>query len=65
MCAGGGIPKSVWWNNEIKVGIKGKEAAVKEVLGARDEYASKRCLEVYKQEKRKVKRCIYIKKGDK
>ena len=35
MCAGGGIPKSVWWSNEIKVGIKRKEVAVKEVLGAR------------------------------
>ena len=28
-------------------------------MGARDENARERCLEVYKEEKRKVKRCIY------
>ena len=28
------------------------------VLGARDEDATERCLEAYKREKRKVKRCI-------
>ena len=45
--------KSVWWNNEVKAAVKRKEAAWKEVLGARDE-------DVWKltKKKRKVKRCI-------
>ena len=34
------------------------------VLGARDEDASGRCLEVCKEEKKKVKRCIYQSKKD-
>ena len=38
---------------------KRKEAAWKEVLEARDEAAKERCIEAYKEEKRKVKRCIY------
>ena len=37
--------------------VKRKEAAWKEML--RDEDAKERCLEVYKEEKRKVIRCIY------
>ena len=35
----GGNPKSVWWNDEVKAAVKRKEAAWKEVLGARDEDA--------------------------
>ena len=34
------------------------------MLGARDEDAKERCLEVYKEEKRKVKMCIYQKKKE-
>ena len=30
-----------------------------EVLGARDEVPKERCMEVYKEEKIKIKRCIY------
>ena len=44
--------------------IKRKEATWKEVLGARDEDAKERCLEVYKEEKRKVKRLIYQSKNE-
>ena len=44
---------------ELKPAVKRKEDAWKEVLGARDEDATERYLEVYKEEKRKVKRCIY------
>ena len=29
------------------------------MLGVRDEDARERCLEVYKEEKRKVERCLY------
>ena len=47
-------PKSVWWNDWVKAAVIRKEA-----LGARDEDARERCLEVYKEEKRKVKRRIY------
>ena len=44
----------MWWNNEVKPAVK-----MKEVLGARDENARERCLEVYKEKKRNLKRCIY------
>ena len=30
-----------------------------EVLSASDEKAKERCIEVYREEKRKVKRCMY------
>ena len=39
---GGGNPKSVWWNDEVKDGFKRNEVAWKEVLGARDEDAKER-----------------------
>ena len=51
---GGGHPKTVRWNDQIR-----KEDAWKEELGARDKDAKERCLGVYKEEKRKVKMCIY------
>ena len=54
----------MWWNNQIKAAVKRKEDAWKEVLEARDEDARERCLEVYKEEKRKVKRCIYHSKEE-
>ena len=56
---GGGNPKSVWWNDQVKAAVRRKEAAWKELLGARTEDARERCLEVYKEEKRNVERCIY------
>ena len=34
------------------------------MLGARDEDASEMCLKVYKEEKMKVKRCIYQSKKE-
>ena len=46
--------KKEWWNNQVKVAVERKE-----VLGARDEDAKERCLEVYKEEKKKVKSCIF------
>ena len=54
-----GNPESMWWNNQVKAAVKRKE-----VFGARDEEARERCLEVYKEEKRKVKRCIYQSKEE-
>ena len=56
---GVGNPKSVWWNDQVKAAVKRKE-----VLGARDEDARERSLEVYKEEKRKVKRWIYESKEE-
>ena len=55
-------PKSVWWNEALKAVIKRKEDVWKQVLGARDESAKGRCMEVYKEEKRreKIKRYIHI-----
>ena len=43
MRVGGGNPKSVWWNDHVKSGVKRKEDAWKEVLGTRDEDARERC----------------------
>ena len=57
-------PKSVWWNDKVKAAVKRKADAWKDVLGARDEDARERCLEDYKEEKRKVKRCIYQSKKE-
>ena len=52
----GGEPKIVCWNDQVKAAVKRKEDTWKEVLGVRDEDAREMCLEVYKEEKRKVKR---------
>ena len=48
-------PKSVWCNDQVKDVVKRKEDAWKGLLGAREEDGRERCLEVYKEEKRKVK----------
>ena len=47
-------PKSVWWNDKIKTAVRRKV-----VLAANDEEAKERCMETYREEKRKVKRCIF------
>ena len=44
---GGKNPKSVWWNDEIKA-VVGKG-----VLTANNEETKERCLEAYREEKRK------------
>ena len=46
--------QDIWW---IKAAVERKE-----VLGVRDKVAKKRCMEIYKEQKRKVKRCIYQRK---
>ena len=48
--------KIVWWNNEVKTAVRRKEAAWKELLAASDKKAKERCMETYREEKRKVKR---------
>ena len=48
---------------EVKDAVKRKKAAWK-VLGARDEDSRERCWELYKEENRKVRRCIYQSKKD-
>ena len=55
----GKTPKDVWRDAGIKAAVKRKEAASKEVLLASDEEAKERCMEAYREEKRKVKRCMY------
>ena len=54
----------MWWNDEVKSAVSRKDEAWKKVLGARDEDAKERCLEVYKEKKRKVKRWIYYSKKE-
>ena len=51
--AEGKNPKSVWWNDEVKAAVRRKEE-----LAASNEETKERCMEVYREEKRKVKRCI-------
>ena len=51
-------PKSVWWNDEIKSVVRRKEDPWKGVLVASDEEIKERCMEAYREEKRKVKRRI-------
>ena len=48
----------MWWNDKIKAAVTRKEAAWKEVFVASNEETKERCMEAYKEEKRKVKRCI-------
>ena len=48
----------VWWNDDIKAPVRRKEAVWK-VLAASNEEEKERCMEAYREEKRKVKRCIY------
>ena len=49
----------MWWKDEIKAAVRRREAAWKEVFSANDEEAKERCMEVYRQEERKIKRCIH------
>ena len=49
----------MWWNYEVKAAVRRKEDTWKEELTASDEKARGRCMEVYREEKRKLKRCIY------
>ena len=51
---GGRNPKSEWWKYEAKAAFKRKEASWKEMMESKE-----RCMEAYREEKRKVKRCIY------
>ena len=60
-CKGGGEnPKSVRWNNDVKSTVRRKEAAGEKALGAGDEEAKERCMEAYREQKRKVKKRIYL-----
>ena len=52
------IKECVWWNDEIKAAVRKKEAAWKGVLAASDEETKEGRMEAYREEKRKVKRCI-------
>ena len=54
---------SVCWNDEIKTAIRRKEAAWK-VLAANGEKAKERCMEAYREEKRKAKRSIHQSKKE-
>ena len=46
----------------VKAEVKRRKTAWKEILGVRDEVAKERCVEAYKEEKKKVKGCIYQRK---
>ena len=58
--AGGKIPKSVWWYDEIKASVRRKETVWKGMLAASDEETKERCMEAYREGK--VKRCIIQRK---
>ena len=46
-------PVDVWWNDIVKAAVERKE-----VLGAMDEVTKERCMEIYKEKQRMVKRSI-------
>ena len=48
----------MWWNDEVKTAVMRKE-----VLADRHEETKKKCMKVYREEKRKVKICIYHNKN--
>ena len=48
----------MWWNDDVKAAVRRMETAWKDVLSASDEETKERCMETYRKEKRKVKRCI-------
>ena len=39
--------------------VKGKKAAREDVLGTKYEIVKERCIEIYKDEKKMIKGCIY------
>ena len=53
------MPRWSGGNEQVKATVNKKENAWKEVLGARDKDARERCMEAYKEKKRKVKRSIW------
>ena len=48
----------MWWNGQVKVAVKRKEDAWKEMLRVKDEDAKERYLEAYKEGEKKVKKCF-------
>ena len=56
---GGKNPKNVGWNDVVKAAVEIKVASRKGLLGARDDDAKELYIQVYQEEKRRVKRCIY------
>ena len=55
---GGKNQKNVLWNDEKKAVVRRKETVWKGLLAASDEESKLRCMEAYREEKKKVKRCI-------
>ena len=49
----------MWWNDKVRAEFMRKEAAWKELLTASDKKAKERYMIAYREEKKKVKRCIY------
>ena len=47
------------WKDEVKAAVRKREADWKEVLAVSNEESKERYMEAYREEKRKVKRCIY------
>ena len=56
--------KNVGWNNVLNATVERKEATWKEIVGARNKVTKERYLKIYKEEKRKVKRCICQRKNE-
>ena len=48
----------------VKAAVKRKDAAFKEVLGVKNKVAKDRCMEIHKEEKINVKRCMYQSKKE-
>ena len=50
---GGKTPSSVWWSDEIKAVVRRKKGTWKGVFVASNKESKERCMEAYREKKRK------------
>ena len=56
--------KSELWSEEVKQAVERKKVAFLNVLKANDVISKERCMDVYREERKKTKRCISMRKRE-